>query len=282
MNCFAFGGFMRSFRFLLVVGAFLLAALGAVAPQSAWAQGKVFNERLGPGDLIRLFVYKSPDLSAEFRIQESGRVSLPLVGPLMLSGNTIPEAEKLLSEALITGGFLQAPQVSISVISARRAQAVVLGNVAKPGPVPLEYLNTRLSDVLAAVGGIGPTGSDDVVVTGQREGAPYRRVINVAKALAQGDREADVVIQGGDVIYVQRAPVFYAYGEVQKPGSYRLEDRMTVQQALVTAGGLSKRASEERIRLQRRKADNLVDELSPRLTDILQPDDVLFVRESLF
>jgi len=57
---------------------------------------------------------------------------------------------------------------------------------------------------------------------------------------------------------------------------------MTVQQALVTAGGLSKRASEERIRLQRRKADNLVDELSPRLTDILQPDDVLFVRESLF
>jgi polysaccharide export outer membrane protein len=273
---------MRSFRFLLAVGAFLLAALGAVAPQSAWAQGKVFNERLGPGDLIRLFVYKSPDLSAEFRIQESGRVSLPLVGPLMLSGNTIPEAEKLLSEALITGGFLQAPQVSISVISARRAQAVVLGNVAKPGPVPLEYLNTRLSDVLAAVGGIAPTGSDDVVVTGQREGAPYRRVINVAKALAQGDREADVVIQGGDVIYVQRAPVFYAYGEVQKPGSYRLEDRMTVQQALVTAGGLSKRASEERIRLQRRKADNLVDELSPRLTDILQPDDVLFVRESLF
>jgi len=135
---------------------------------------------------------------------------------------------------------------------------------------------------LAAVGGIAPTGSDDVVVTGQREGAPYRRVINVAKALAQGDREADVVIQGGDVIYVQRAPVFYAYGEVQKPGSYRLEDRMTVQQALVTAGGLSKRASEERIRLQRRKADNLVDELSPRLTDILQPDDVLFVRESLF
>jgi len=273
---------MQSSRFLRLLGAFLFVALGAVATQNAWAQGKVFNDRLGPGDLIRLFVYKSPDLSAEFRIQESGLVTLPLVGPLMMAGNTIPEAEKRVSNALIIGGFLQSPQVSISVITARRPQAVVLGNVAKPGQVPLEYINTRLSDVLAAVGGIAPTGSDDVVVTGQREGASYRRVINVAKALAEGNAEADVVIQGGDVIYVQRAPVFYAYGEVQKPGSYRLEERMTVQQALVTAGGLSKRAAEGRIRLQRRKTDNIVDELSPRLTDILQPDDVLFVRESLF
>jgi polysaccharide export outer membrane protein len=269
-------------RFLRVLGVLLLAGVGAFAFQSAWAQTKSYNERLGPGDLIRLFVYKNPDLSAEFRIQESGRVTLPLVGPLTLAGNTIPEAEKLVSSALVTGGFLQAPQVSISVISARKAQAVVLGNVAKPGPVPLEYMNTRLSDVLAAVGGIGPTGSDDVVVTGQRDGAPYRNVVNIAKALAQGDTEADVVIQGGDVIYVQRAPVFYAYGEVQRPGSYRLEERMTVQQALVTAGGLSKRASEGRIRLQRRKADGAVEDISARLTDTLQPDDVIFVRESLF
>jgi polysaccharide export outer membrane protein len=148
--------------------------------------------------------------------------------------------------------------------------------------VPLEYLNTRLSDVLASVGGISPTGSDEVVVTGQRDGAPYRAVINVTTALAQGKTDEDIVIQGGDVVYVQRAAVFYAYGEVQKPGAYRLEERMTVQQALVTAGGLSKRASEGRIRLQRRKADGVVDELSPRLTDTLQADDVIFVKESLF
>jgi polysaccharide export outer membrane protein len=273
---------MKFVRQMLRLVLVCLLPMGLWATQGAVAQTKVYNDRLGPGDVIRLFVYKNPDLTAEFRIQESGRVSLPLIGPLTMAGNTIPEAEKLVSSALISGGFLQSPQVSISVITARRPQVVVLGNVGKPGPVPLEYLNTRLSDVLASVGGISPTGSDEVVVTGQRDGAPYRAVINVTTALAQGKTDEDIVIQGGDVVYVQRAAVFYAYGEVQKPGAYRLEERMTVQQALVTAGGLSKRASEGRIRLQRRKADGVVDELSPRLTDTLQADDVIFVKESLF
>lgn len=274
---------MHSIRRLCQTALFLLATLlSAAFPSLSHADGKVFNDRLSAGDVIHVLVYKNPDLTADFRIQESGKVTLPLVGALDLAGHTIPEAEKIVADALISGGFLQAPQVSISVVTARRPQAVVLGNVVKPGPVALEYLNTRLSDVLAAVGGVAPTGSDEVVVTGQRDGAPYRAVIRVATALTQGNTDADIIIQGGDVLYVQRAPVFYAYGEVLKPGAYRLEEGMTLQQALVTAGGLSKRASESRIRLQRRKDNGAVEELSPALTDVLRPDDVIFVKESLF
>ena len=57
---------------------------------------------------------------------------------------------------------------------------------------------------------------------------------------------------------------------------------MTLQQALVTAGGLSKRGSENRVRVQRRKANGSYEEVAPSLTDLLLPDDVVFVRESLF
>lgn len=268
------------FRCLLSVLMCMFLSAG-LAP-AARADAKIFNDRLSPGDVIRLFVYKNVDLSAEFRIQETGMVTLPLVGPMKLGGQTVPEAEKQVRDALVAGGFLQAPQVSISVVTARLPHVAVLGNVAKPGPVPLEYLNTRLSDVLAAAGGITPTGSENVVITGQRDGVPFRSVVNIAKALAQVDSVEDILIQGGDVVYVQRAPIFYAYGEVQKPGPYRLEDRMTFQQAIVTAGGLTKRAAENRIRLQRRKADGTVEELSPSQSDQVQPDDVIFVRESLF
>jgi polysaccharide export outer membrane protein len=259
----------------------LVLLLGAVM-HGAQAEQKVYDDKLSPGDLIRVFVYKNTDLSAEFRIQENGRVTLPLVGGQHLAGLTLPEAEKRIAEALITGGFLHAPQVSVTVVAARKRQAVVLGHVVKPGPVPLDYVNTRLSDVLAAAGGIAASGGDLVVITGQREGKEFRREINIAEVFSKGENAADVLIAGGDVVYVQRAQVFYAYGEVQRPGAYRLESQMTVQQALVTAGGLSKRGTENRVRLQRRKSDASVDELSPKLTDTVQPDDVIFVRESLF
>ena len=107
-------------------------------------------------------------------------------------------------------------------------------------------------------------------------------MINVPVALSEESSDSDIVIASGDVLYVQRAPVFYAYGEVQKPGAYRLEYNMTVQQSLVTAGGLTKRAAEGRIRLQRRRTDGTVEQLTPATTDKLQPDDVIFVNESLF
>jgi polysaccharide export outer membrane protein len=262
----------------LLAGAVLLVA----ALAGAQADEKIVSDTLGPGDVIRVLVYKNPDLSAEYRIQESGQISFPLIGAQQLAGRTLPEAEKQIRSALVSGGFIQAPQVSINLVSARRQQAVVLGNVAKPGLVPLDFVNTRLSDVLALAGGITPAGSDNVIVTGQRNGANFRREINISQAYGKGENDGDVPISGGDVVYVPRAQVFYAYGEVQKPGAYRLENQMTLQQALVTAGGLSKRGTENRVRVQRRKPDGSYEEIAPVLTDVLLPDDVIFVRESLF
>ena len=271
--------FSQLLRSLILCLAGLLA-LASAGP--ACAEGKIYNDKLGAGDLIHVFVYKNPDLSADFRLQESGNVTLPLIGQIALGGKTITDAEKAIASALVSGGFLQAPQVSVSVVTPRHKQAVVLGNVTRPGPVDLDFVNTRLSDVLAAVGGITAAGSDEVVISGERNGKPFRRVINVPVALSEESSDSDIVIASGDVLYVQRAPVFYAYGEVQKPGAYRLEYNMTVQQSLVTAGGLTKRAAEGRIRLQRRRTDGTVEQLTPATTDKLQPDDVIFVNESLF
>ena len=57
---------------------------------------------------------------------------------------------------------------------------------------------------------------------------------------------------------------------------------MTVLQALVTAGGPTARGTERRLRLNRRGADGSLKEISPDLNEMVQPDDVIFVRESLF
>jgi polysaccharide export outer membrane protein len=139
----------QSLRFIAVGVLSVLACLSSVQ-----AQEKVFEDKLGAGDTVRVQVFQNPDLTLETRIQETGAITYPLIGSAKLAGLTIPDAEKAIAAALKAGGFMQQPQVTMTLVQARRKQVSVLGAVGKPGPVPLEYANTRLSDVLAVAGGI--------------------------------------------------------------------------------------------------------------------------------
>jgi polysaccharide export outer membrane protein len=260
----------------------VLLCIALIGFNTAYAQEKTFEDKLGAGDTVRVQVFQNPDLTLETRIQESGDITYPLIGTAKLAGLTIPEAEKLIATALKSGGFMQLPQVNIALVQARRKQLSVLGAVGRPGQFPLEYSNTRLSDILALAGGVSQGGSDTVIVTGQRNGKPMRQEINVATMYLEGKTESDILMAPGDVVYVHRAPVFYVYGEAQRPGAFRLERNMTFMQALVTAGGPTARGTEKRLRLHRQDLDGKTKELAPELGDLVQSDDVIFVRESLF
>jgi polysaccharide export outer membrane protein len=238
--------------------------------------------QLGPGDSIRVQVYQSPDLTVEARVSESGTISYPLIGGVRVGGLSIGQAEKRIADELRTKNILKAPQVNIVLLQVRGNQVSVLGQVNKPGRFPLETVNVRVSDMLAAAGGVMPTGDDVLVITGTRNGQPFRKSIDIP-ALFQGDRsEDDILLMGGDTIYVNKAPMFYIYGEAQRPGPYRIERGMTVMQALAQGGGPTPRGSQDRLRLTRTLPDGKVVQTTPKLTDPVQPGDVLFVRESLF
>jgi polysaccharide export outer membrane protein len=152
----------------------------------------------------------------------------------------------------------------------------------RPGRYSLELTNTRLSDLMALAGGIAPDGSDMLTVVGTRDGKPFRAQIDFRTLFRGGSSAQDIVMQNNDVVYVDRMPQVYIYGEVQRPGALRLERGMTVQQALAAGGGLTLRGTQRGIRIHRRGSDGVVKELSPALQDQLQQDDVVYVRESLF
>jgi polysaccharide export outer membrane protein len=115
--------------------------------------------------------------------------------------------------------------------TARGSQVSVLGQVQKPGRYVLETGQTHLSDVLAMAGGVTPQlGADQVTVVGSRDGKPFRKEVDLAQMFSSAERPNDLLMQGNDVVYVDRAPVFYIYGEVQKPGQLRLERGMTLLQ----------------------------------------------------
>jgi polysaccharide export outer membrane protein len=238
--------------------------------------------RLGSGDSIGVQVYQSPDLTVEARVSESGVISYPLLGSVVLGGLSIAEAEKKIADALRTGGFVRAPQVNITLRQVRGNQVAVLGQVNRPGRFPLETFNTRVSDMLAAAGGVTPTGDDVLILTGLRQGQPFRRVIDIPGLFLNQKSDEDVVVAGGDTLFVNKAAMFYIYGEAQRPGPYRIERGMTVMQALAQGGGPTARGSSTRLKLHRRSADGTVVETTPALTDQVRAEDVIYVRESIF
>lgn len=238
--------------------------------------------KLGQGDAIRIVVFQNPDLTLDTRVSESGSITYPLIGAVDIGGLSLEAAEKRIAAGLKDGGFVQKPQVNIALMQVRGNQVSVLGQVNRPGRFPLETANNRVSDVLAMAGGIAAQGADTIVMTGIRDGKPFRREIDFPAIFIDNRSSEDVPVMAGDVLYIHRAPVFYIYGEAQRSGSYRIERGMTIQQALAQAGGPTLRGTEDRIRIHRRMPNGETKRLALDAHEPVLSDDVIYVRESLF
>jgi polysaccharide export outer membrane protein len=245
----------------------LLGLLLMAAALPGWAEPR---EKLGVGDAVRITVFQQPDLTTDARVSERGTIGMPLVGEVKVAGLSAAEAGTQIANEFKKGKYLKNPQVAVALTTLRSRQVSVLGQVARPGRYALDDTSSRLADVIAAAGGIGAGGSDTVTVT--RNGKPEK--IDVLQKSFE--------LQNGDTVVVERAPVFYVYGEVARAGAYRVEPNMTVMQAISLGGGITPRGSERRVKLRRPAVDGKFVESDAKLQDTVRPDDVIYVRESLF
>jgi polysaccharide export outer membrane protein len=240
----------------------------AVPPQAEKA-GQPF-EKLGVGDAVRVTVFQQPDLTLDTRVDEKGSILMPLVGNIKVAGLTTNAAAVQIADALKKGKYLNNPQVNVALTTVRSRQVSVLGMVAKPGRYPLDETSSQLADVIAAAGGILPTGSETVLVTNNGK---EQRVGLIGKNFA---------LRGGETVYVERAPMFYIYGEVTRAGQYKVEPNMSVMQAIAAGGGMTPRGSDRRLKLRRATADGKWVETDVGLQEQVRADDVIYVREALF
>ena len=266
----------------MVLAALVIFTILAAPIHAQQASAAQLEYHIGAGDILKISVFKNPDLTLEARVSEVGAISFPLVGLVQVSDLTLPAAEKKIAELLKEGGFVVNPQVNILLETAFGNQVSVLGEVNKPGRYALDAAGGHLSGMLATAGGIMPTGSDTVIVSGTRNGKPFRREIDVVKAAMEGNTADDVLLSGGDTVFVNHQPMFYIYGQVQKPGQYRLERNMTVMQALAVGGGITGKGTRRGIVLHRRDVHGKVNEIEVSLDDDVKDSDVIYVKESLF
>lgn len=249
--------------------------------QPAAAQQVNVLESVGVGDMVRVSVFRHPDLVAETRVTDQGTIAFPLIGEIRIAGLTPQQAGKRIAQELERGKFVVNPEVTLSISAVNSRQVSVLGNVAKPGRYPIDSVNRRVTDFVAAAGGTSATGADSVTVVQVRNGKEIKTDVDLEEMFRGGNLAANMELAPGDTIYVHRAPMIYVGGEVNKAGAYRLEPHMTVMQAIALGGGINPRGTERGIQIHR-KDGNGVKKIGARMTDPLSADDVIYVRESLF
>jgi polysaccharide biosynthesis/export protein VpsN len=143
------------------------ATIGAAAPAVTatenGGEASVAGYQLGPGDQVRVTVFRHEDLSGEFEIDGEGFFALPLVGEIMTAGLTARQLENEIEIRLQSGGYLVDPQVSIEVLNYR--PFYIIGEVNNPGSY--QYVNgmTVINAVALAGGFSYRADQDDIMIS---------------------------------------------------------------------------------------------------------------------
>lgn len=172
----------------LLVMALVCGLTGLAGAQPVAAQTDT-SFRLGSGDRIRVTVFGSEDLSGEFEVDGTGRVSLPLIQSVQAKGLTLPELEQAITDRL-KPDFLKDPRVSIDVVNYR--PFYIIGEVKLPGSYP--YVNgMTVWNAVAMAGGFS--------YRAKKSEVEIKRGGDTAQTTWQ-DADPNTVIFPGDVIRV--------------------------------------------------------------------------------
>ena len=271
---------------------------------------------LGDGDIIRIRVDGKQSATHQFIIDSQGTIEYPALGKVQANGLTLEEVAENISHRLASASG-RTPNVTASMVQYRNQHVYVLGAVRTPGVHPLPQ-DTSLLELIAQAGGPTPEASWVVLVikrsTIQEKGSAH---VHEGKAVQEHSAEGlpqpaalrfdlnelmigavipPLHLESGDIIFIPEGGYYYIYGEVERPGRYRLERGTTVIRAITLAGGATSFAAQKRMTVWRYHVHNdkcggelclrnvarhMITE-PPRefrisLHDVLQPGDILVV-----
>jgi len=207
---------------------------------------------IGPGDLLDIVVFDTPELSSHVRVTQDGFANLPVLGRVELSGLNADQAARRLETLFRRRNLLLEPHVTVFIVEYASQGATVSGEVRQPGVYPT-LGNRRLVDMLAIAGGISPTAGKSVSIIHRDDPSHPLAVALQGNASRLGAQDNPNILPG-DTIVVAKAGVVYIVGDVGKPGGFLVDnnDRLSTAQALALAGGPNRTASLSKTRLIRK------------------------------
>ena len=202
---------------------------------------------IGPGDLLRIRVWGQVNFSSDLRVDRSGEIYLPQVGPVHVAGLPFQALDEHVRAAVsrVYRNF----DLTVDIGQTRAVQIYVVGQAHRPGTYTVSSLST-LVDALFASGGPSVEGSLRHILL--KRGGNTIVDFDLYDLLVNGDKSKDAKLESGDIIFIPAAgPQVALTGSVRRPGIYELRDNSTMLQILTAAGGTSAVAAEARISIER-------------------------------
>src|SRR5262249_10338414 len=154
--------------------------------------------RLGPGDKLRIEVYKDPQLSQSVQIRPDGKITLPLVGDIDATGRTPIELRDQVAQALKE--FMNNPTVTVIVVEAVASQVFVMGEVSHPGSMQLHGPTTILQAIAMAGGFKEFANTKDIQVLRANPNGSVQKLKFNYKEVLNGDTKPFLLRSGYTVI----------------------------------------------------------------------------------
>ena len=275
------------------------------------------EHEIGVGDVIKVSVQGQDQLAGDFTVDPEGMIVFPLLGPVKASGMTSAELQRKLT-TLLADGYLNRPTVDVSIEEYWGRRVFVTGEIESPGAYALKgdpSLLALLNEIGNPTPDAGhmvmvirpppepapsPTSSGETPLAGgsvdesdrEPEGTtshrarypnevPGAEVLEVMlEELRSGNPERNIELKPGDTVFFPRFANIYVTGQIARPGAYRYQPRTTVFQALNVAGGMTSRGS-KKVRIIR-MIDGKQKDFRVKMTDLVEPEDTIFVPERFF
>lgn len=228
---------------------------------------------IGADDVLDIDVFQAEELRKTVRVSSQGYIGMPLIGQVKAKGLTPLQLEQQISKKLEQ--YLQEPRVSIAVKEYKAQKISVIGAVGKSDMYSVTG-QKYLVDMLIIAGGLGGSASEiclvlrpsDSEMAGEKKTVTL--VINLIDLLEKGDFSLNVPVFSGDIINVMKNGVVFVDGPVNRPGPFTYKMKMTLREAIITAGGLRFEADTSDVKVLRDKGDGTREVIAVNYDDITQ------------
>lgn len=205
---------------------------------------------VGPGDALTINTWGSVSSRVYRVVDREGRVTLPEVGPLMVSGETMSAVQQRVQQALRTQ--FRDVSADVSLVRLRTVRVYVVGEVKNPGAYDISSLSTPLNALIAAG---GPVKDGSLRMVKHYRGKELVQTVDLYDLLLHGVRSDLERLENGDTILVPPVgPEVTVEGTVRRPAIYELHGEATLAQVLQLAGGILPTATLRHIEVQRVEA----------------------------
>ena len=155
--------------------------------------------RIGPNDVLNIFVWREEALTRDVTVMSDGRISFPLIGNVMAQGKTTAELKDIITTSLKK--FIDAPEVTI-IVNTSSAKIYTIGNVNEPGPYPLSANMTVLQALSVARGFAEWADPKNILIIRKQGNKEVQLPFNYKEVIGGKNMEQNIVLQPNDTIIV--------------------------------------------------------------------------------